>query len=154
MFKNAETEKLYHEREARYLTAINNGTPDRIPMRFLMQEAAARYMGVTNQQVACDYNLAFEVTRKTGEKLGVDPCAQRLLDQLRLGEIRIMEVRHVLAWTSAQTASTSSRTGKRDELFLQSSESRVLRGSDRLPLQQMVRARDDPSIKNRRSGDV
>lgn len=72
MFKNAETEKLYHERAARYLAAMNNRTPDRIPMRFLMQEAAARYMGVTNQQVACDYNLAFEVTRKTGEKLGVD----------------------------------------------------------------------------------
>ncbi len=72
MFRNAETERLYQERAARYLCANNNGTPDRIPMRFMMQEAAARYMGVTNQQVACDYNLAFEVTRKTGEALGVD----------------------------------------------------------------------------------
>lgn len=72
MFKNPETEKLYNERAARYYCAMDCGTPDRIPMRFLMQEAAARYMGYTNQQVACDYNLAFEATRKAGEKLGVD----------------------------------------------------------------------------------
>ncbi len=72
MFKNAEIEKIYNERAARYFNAMDCGTPDRIPIRFLMQEAAARYMGYTNQQVACDYNLAFEVTRKTGEKLGAD----------------------------------------------------------------------------------
>ncbi len=72
MFKNSETAKLYNERAARYYSAMDCGTPDRIPIRFLMQEAAARYMGYTNQQVACDYNLAFEVTRKTGEKLGAD----------------------------------------------------------------------------------
>lgn len=72
MFKNPELEKLYNERAARYFNAMGVGTPDRIPMRFLLQEAAARYMGYTNQQVACDYNLAFEATRKAGEKLGVD----------------------------------------------------------------------------------
>lgn len=72
MFRNLETESLYNQRAARYLNAMNNGTPDRIPIRFLMQEVAAKYMGYTNQQVACDYNLAFEVTRKTGERLGVD----------------------------------------------------------------------------------
>lgn len=72
MFKNNKIEKLYNERAARYFNAMNNGTPDRIPIRFLLQEAAARYLGFTNQQVAVDYNLAFEVTRKAGEKLGVD----------------------------------------------------------------------------------
>lgn len=72
MFKDDLTERLYNERAARYFCAMGGGTPDRIPMRFFLQEAAARYMGYTNQQVACDYNLAFEVTRKAGEKLGVD----------------------------------------------------------------------------------
>lgn len=72
MFKDEKTERLYNERAARYFCATDGGTPDRIPMRFFLQEAAARYMGYTNQQVACDYNLAFEVTRKAGEKLGVD----------------------------------------------------------------------------------
>lgn len=79
MFKNAETEKQYLERETRYFTAMSNGTPDRIPMRFLVQEAAARYAGYTNQQVACDYNLAFEATRKTGEELGLDAMMINLI---------------------------------------------------------------------------
>lgn len=72
MFKSKEIEQLYSQRAARYYNAMAGGTPDRIPMRFLIQEAAARYMGYTNRQVACDYNLAFEATRKAGEKLGVD----------------------------------------------------------------------------------
>jgi len=72
MFKDSETEKLYNERAARYYSAMAGGTPDRIPMRFLLQEAAARYTGYTNQQVDCDYNLAVQATRKAGERLGVD----------------------------------------------------------------------------------
>lgn len=79
MFKDSETQKKYNERASRYFTAMGNGTPDRIPMRFLMQEAAARYMGYTNQQVACDYNLAFEATRKTGEELGIDAIMLNLI---------------------------------------------------------------------------
>ena len=51
---------------------MNGGTPDRIPIRFLFQEAAARYAGLTAQQVALDYNLAFECTRKTAEDFGSD----------------------------------------------------------------------------------
>ncbi|MCL1855017.1 MAG: hypothetical protein FWF86_04720 [Clostridia bacterium] len=72
MFQNPQTEKLYAERLARYTTAMGLGVPDRIPIRFLYQEAAARYMGYTNQQVACDYNLAFEATRQTAQQLGND----------------------------------------------------------------------------------
>ncbi len=72
MFAAFETEKLYHQRQARYLTAMGNGTPDRIPIRFFLQEVAARMTGYTTQQVACDYNLAFEATRRAGEMLGCD----------------------------------------------------------------------------------
>jgi uroporphyrinogen-III decarboxylase len=72
MFKDQNTEKLYNERLNRYVTAMRGGTPDRIPIRFLYQEAAARYCGVTNQLVACDYNAAFDVTRKTAEDMGND----------------------------------------------------------------------------------
>lgn len=72
MFKDAVTEKLYSERLARYVTAMANGTPDRIPIRFLFQEAAGRYAGYTNQQVSCDYNLAFEATRHMAEDMGSD----------------------------------------------------------------------------------
>lgn len=63
MFTNCETEKLYGERLARYRTAMRGGVPDRIPVRFLYQEAAARHCGLSNQEVACDYGAAFDVTR-------------------------------------------------------------------------------------------
>ena len=38
----------------------------------LYQEVAARYAGLTNQQVACDYQLAFDCTRKMAEEMGND----------------------------------------------------------------------------------
>ena len=72
MFQSDDIRKKYEERRARYLTAMNGGTPDRIPIRFLLQEAAARICGVSNQAVAIDYNQAFECTRKAGELLGCD----------------------------------------------------------------------------------
>ena len=72
MFINQEVEKQYNERLNRYVTALRGGTPDRIPIRFLYQEAAARHAGVTNQQVACDYNAAFDVTRKMAQDMGND----------------------------------------------------------------------------------
>ena len=72
MFKDALTEKLYNERFERYTIAMGHGTPDRIPIRFLPQEAAARYAGYTNQQVSCDYNLAFEATRRMASDMNFD----------------------------------------------------------------------------------
>jgi len=72
MFINPKTEILYNERMNRYVTAMRGGMPDRIPIRFLYQEAAAKYCGVTNQQVACDYNQAFDVTRKMAQDMGND----------------------------------------------------------------------------------
>ena len=72
MFRDEAAERLFYEREARYLTAMGGGTPDRIPVRFFLQEAAARAAGYTIQQVATDYNMAFEATRKAGEMLGCD----------------------------------------------------------------------------------
>lgn len=72
MFQSQEVQKKYEERLARYLTAMNGGTPDRIPIRFFFQEAAARYAGLTNQQVGCDYNLAFDCTRKMAEDMESD----------------------------------------------------------------------------------
>ncbi|MCL2060397.1 MAG: hypothetical protein FWH01_15330 [Oscillospiraceae bacterium] len=72
MFVDLKTEKLYNERLNRYVTAMRNGTPDRIPVRFFYQEAAARYCGATNQLVGCDYNAAFDVTRKMAADMGND----------------------------------------------------------------------------------
>ena len=72
MFTDSAIEKSYNERLERYTTAMSPGVPDRIPIRFFYQEAAARYCGVDNQTVACDYQAAFDVTRKTAADVGND----------------------------------------------------------------------------------
>ena len=51
---------LYAERLTRYVTAMRNGTPDRVPLRPLAAEITARHAGFTCQQVTHDYRLAFE----------------------------------------------------------------------------------------------
>ena len=71
-FKNETIRQAFTERRQRYLTALGGGTPDRIPIRFFLQEAAARICGETNQAVAIDYGKAFDCTRRAGELLGCD----------------------------------------------------------------------------------
>jgi hypothetical protein len=53
-------EQLYQERLARYVTAMRNEKPDRVPIRPFVAEFTAKYAGYTAQQVTHDYNLAFE----------------------------------------------------------------------------------------------
>lgn len=53
-------EELYAERLSRYVTAMRNGRPNRVPLRPLAAEITARYAGFTCQEVTHDYNKAFE----------------------------------------------------------------------------------------------
>jgi uroporphyrinogen-III decarboxylase len=53
-------ESLYQERLARYVTAMRNEKPDRIPVRPFVAEFTAKYAGYTCQDVAHDYPMAFE----------------------------------------------------------------------------------------------
>ena len=53
-------EQLYDERLSRYLTAMRNGKPDKIPIRPCVAEFTAKYAGFTCQDVSHDYNKAFE----------------------------------------------------------------------------------------------
>jgi uroporphyrinogen-III decarboxylase len=54
------TDELYAERLDRYVTAMRNGIPDRVPLRPLAAEITARYAGFTCQEVTHDYRKAFE----------------------------------------------------------------------------------------------
>lgn len=54
------TAELYQQRFARYVTAMRNEKPDRVPLRPFVAEFTARYAGYTCQQVAHDYRLAFD----------------------------------------------------------------------------------------------
>ena len=55
-----DTEELYQERLNRYVTAMRNGKPDRVPIRPFAAEFTARYAGYTCQEVTHDYNKAFD----------------------------------------------------------------------------------------------
>ncbi|MEO8658876.1 MAG: uroporphyrinogen decarboxylase family protein [Bryobacteraceae bacterium] len=53
-------EELYNERLNRYVTAMRNGMPDRVPLRPFAAEITAKYAGYTCQEVTHDYSKAFE----------------------------------------------------------------------------------------------
>lgn len=72
MFVSGEVEKKYVAALRRYTTAMGNAVPDRIPIRFFFEEAAAKYAGYTTQQAACDYRIAFDATRQTARDLQSD----------------------------------------------------------------------------------
>jgi len=55
-----DPEQLYQERLDRYVTAMRNGMPDRVPVRPFAAEITARYAGFTCQEVTHDYRKAFE----------------------------------------------------------------------------------------------
>ncbi|MGQ9588763.1 MAG: uroporphyrinogen decarboxylase family protein [Planctomycetota bacterium] len=59
-----DTERLYAERLARYVTAMRRGKPDRVPIRPFVAEFTAVYAGYTCQEVAQDYEKAFAAVRK------------------------------------------------------------------------------------------
>lgn len=61
---SSEMESLYQERYQRYITALRNGRPDRIPIRPFVAEFTAKYAGYTCQEVTHDYDKAFAAARK------------------------------------------------------------------------------------------
>ena len=66
------TEHLSQERLNRYITAMRNEKPDMIPIRPFVAEFTAKYAGYTCQDVAHDYNKAFEAAIKTDFTLRVE----------------------------------------------------------------------------------
>lgn len=55
-----DMEARYQERLTRYVTAMRNRQPDRVPLRPLAAEATAKYASFTCQEVTHDYHKAFE----------------------------------------------------------------------------------------------
>ena len=56
----ADMQELHAQRLNRYVTAMRNGRPDRVPIRPFAAEFTARHCGMTAQQVTHDYRQAFE----------------------------------------------------------------------------------------------
>ncbi len=59
-----DMEARYAERLNRYVTALRNEKPDRVPIRPFVAEFAAKYAGYTCQEVTHDYETAFAAARK------------------------------------------------------------------------------------------
>ena len=59
-----QMEQLYDERLSRYLTAMRNEKPDKIPIRPFVAEFTSKYAGFTCQDVAHDFDKAFVAARK------------------------------------------------------------------------------------------
>ncbi len=73
------TTQLYQERLTRYLTALRNEKPDKIPIRPFVAEFTAKYAGLTCQQVAHDYNLAFEAAVKCAKDFDWDAVVPNMV---------------------------------------------------------------------------
>jgi uroporphyrinogen-III decarboxylase len=73
------TNQLYQERLTRYLTALRNEKPDKIPIRPFVAEFTAKYAGMTCQQVAHDYNLAFEAAVKCAKDFDWDAVVPNMV---------------------------------------------------------------------------
>lgn len=73
------TDQLYQARLRRYLTALRNEQPDQIPIRPFVAEFTAKYAGMTCQQVAHDYNLAFEAAVKCAREFDWDAIVPNMV---------------------------------------------------------------------------
>ena len=74
-----EMQQRYDERLRRYVAAMRNEKPDRIPIRPFVAEFTARYAGYTCQQVAHDYNCAFEAACKTAADFDWDAVVPNMV---------------------------------------------------------------------------
>ncbi len=61
---SVEIERRYAQRLNRYVTALRNEKPDRVPIRPFAAEFTATYAGYTCQEVTHDYEKAFEAVRR------------------------------------------------------------------------------------------
>jgi len=72
-------EQLYQERLNRYVTAMRNEKPDMVPIRPFVAEFTAKYAGYTCQEVAHDYNKAFEAAIKTASDFQWDAVVPNMV---------------------------------------------------------------------------
>jgi len=74
-----DTEQLYQQRLKRYVTALRNEKPDRVPIRPFVAEFTARYAGYTCQDVAHDYTKAFEAALRCAKDFDWDAVVPNMI---------------------------------------------------------------------------
>jgi uroporphyrinogen-III decarboxylase len=73
------TEQLYQQRLNRYVTAMRNEKPDRVPIRPFVAEFTAKYAGLSCQDVAVDYDKAFEAAIKCAKDFDWDAVVANMV---------------------------------------------------------------------------
>jgi len=68
----SDMESLYQQRLGRYVTALRNEKPDKIPIRPFLAEFTANVAGFTCQQVTHDYDMAYEAVIQTAKAYDFD----------------------------------------------------------------------------------
>jgi len=76
---NNNQEALYAERLERYVAAMRNEKPDRIPIRPFVAEFTAGYAGYTCQEVTHDYEKAFAAVRKCAAEFDWDAVVANMV---------------------------------------------------------------------------
>ena len=74
-----DMEQLYQQRLARYVTALRNDKPDRVPVRPFVAEFIATYAGYTCQEVTHDYEKAFDATCQCAKDFGWDATVANMV---------------------------------------------------------------------------
>ena len=74
-----DMEQLYQRRLARYVTAMRNEKPDRVPIRPFVAEFTAKVAGMTCQEVTHDYNKAFEAVIKCAHDFDWDAMVANMV---------------------------------------------------------------------------
>ncbi len=72
-------ERLYQQRLARYVTALRNEKPDKVPVRPFVAEFTSKYAGMTCQDVAHDYSKAFEAAVKCAKEFDWDAVVPNMV---------------------------------------------------------------------------
>ena len=73
------TEQLYQERLTRYVTALRNEKPDKIPIRPFVAEFVAKYAGYTCQEVVHDFPKAFDAAVKCAKDFDWDAVVANMV---------------------------------------------------------------------------
>jgi hypothetical protein len=72
-------EPVYAERLNRYVTAMRNEKPDRVPIRPFVAEFTAKYAGYTCQEVTHDFDKAFAAVRKCAADFDWDAVVSNMV---------------------------------------------------------------------------
>ncbi len=74
-----DVEARYAARLARYTTALRNEMPDRVPLRPFVAEFTGVYAGTTSQQLAHDYQKAFDAACKCAAEFDWDAVVANMV---------------------------------------------------------------------------